>query len=91
LFEELTKVKREGVAYDIEEYYSGVSSVGAPVFDRSGAIAASVAAIFAADRFGPDERPEIAHIVKACAASMSGRLGWVTTEPTSDSSLIALS
>jgi DNA-binding IclR family transcriptional regulator len=73
---ELDQVAAEDVAYDMEGSYVGLCSVGAPVRDQLGAIAATIAVVVPAGRFGPDERELCTRAVKAAAASFSAYLGW---------------
>jgi DNA-binding IclR family transcriptional regulator len=73
---ELEQVASEGVAYDMEGAYLGLCSVGAPVRDQFGAVAATIAVVIPAGRYGEKERDLCTKAVKAAAASFSGYLGW---------------
>lgn len=73
---ELDQVTAEDVAYDMEGSYLGLCSVGAPVRDQLGGIAATIAVVVPAGRFGPDERDLCTKSVREAAASFSAYLGW---------------
>jgi DNA-binding IclR family transcriptional regulator len=75
LRKELAKVRRQGYAVNEEESELGVTSVGAPIRDLSGTVAAAVSAAGPSTRM----RPAIAEIVMAveeAAATASRRLGF---------------
>ena len=72
---DLATVAREGVAFDIDEYWTGVCAVAAPVRDRSGAVAASLSVVVATERCGEDRRRLLADITKTFAQKMSFELG----------------
>jgi IclR family transcriptional regulator, KDG regulon repressor len=76
LFAELERVKREQVAYDIEENWTGVCGVAAPVRDRSGTVIASVSVVVSIERFGLERRRLLADIVKTYGLKMSLELGY---------------
>jgi len=73
---ELEQVKKDGVAYDMEGAYMGLCSVGSPVRDQSGDIAATIAVIIPSGRFGQNEQELCTRAVKEAAASFSAYLGW---------------
>ncbi len=56
LFQELGRVRAEGVAYDYEEYVMGVCAVATPVTDAVGAVAALTVEVPAARFRGSEER-----------------------------------
>jgi DNA-binding IclR family transcriptional regulator len=72
---EMARVVREGIAFDIEEHWTGVCAVAAPVRDRSGNVVASVSVVVSVERFGAERRRLLAEIVKSFAAKMSAELG----------------
>jgi len=72
----LERVRREGVAFDIEERNIGTCAVAAPVRDQLGTVIASVALIAPTGRFAHNERPRLAEAVKTVAASLSAFLGY---------------
>jgi DNA-binding IclR family transcriptional regulator len=73
---ELDQVAAEDVAYDMEGSYQGLCSVGAPVRDQFGEIAATIAVVIPSGRFGESERALCTKAVKAAAVSFSAYLGW---------------
>jgi DNA-binding IclR family transcriptional regulator len=73
---ELEQIATEDVAYDMEGAYPGLCSVGSPVRDQFGEIAATFAVVIPSGRFGNAERALCTKAVKAAAASFSGYLGW---------------
>ncbi len=75
---ELDQILVDDVACDMEGSYSGLCSVGAPVRDQSGVIAATISVVVPAGRFGSAERTLCTDAVKAAAASFSAYLGWTT-------------
>lgn len=80
LRDELAGVRREGVAFDMEERNLGTCSVGAPVRDQMGDVVATLSVVVPTGRFGPDERQVCGHAVKDVAASLSGFLGYAPGE-----------
>ena len=76
---ELTRVRDEGVAYDLEEHGLGVCSVGAPVYGHNGAIMATLSVVAPKERFGPDEQRRAAEVVKRVAAEFSAYLRYTPT------------
>jgi DNA-binding IclR family transcriptional regulator len=79
LVEELAKVRREGVAFGLEEHNLGMCAVGAPVFDSAGEVRAGLAIVAPTERFGPAERLKHAQAVADVAASLSRELGYKAT------------
>jgi len=76
LVEELAKVRREGVAFGLEEHNLGMCAVGAPVFDSTGEVRAGLALVAPTERFGEAERLRRAEAVAEVAASLSRELGY---------------
>jgi IclR family transcriptional regulator, KDG regulon repressor len=76
LLEELEKVRREGVAFDIEERFLGTCAVGAPVRNQLGDLVAVMSVVVPTGRFGAEERKGHGEAVKAAAASLSAYLGF---------------
>jgi IclR family KDG regulon transcriptional repressor len=76
LSDELAKVKRDDIAFDVEERNVGTCAVGAPVRDQLGKVIAAVSLVVPTGRFGPDERQGFAESVKATAATLSAFLGY---------------
>lgn len=76
LAEELDRIAREGVAYDIEEQRPGVCGVSAPVRDQSGEMRAAITIVAPAERFDPDLMVKYAGLVREAADSLSNYLGY---------------
>jgi IclR family KDG regulon transcriptional repressor len=76
LEQELDRVVREGVAFDIEERNVGTCAVAAPVRDQLGKVIAAISVIVPSGRFGPEEKLSHAEAVKASAAALSAFLGY---------------
>jgi DNA-binding IclR family transcriptional regulator len=76
LAEELDRVAREDVAFDIEERNVGTCAVAAPVRDQLGKVIAALCVIVPTGRFGPEEKRDYAEAVKASAAALSAFLGY---------------
>lgn len=76
---ELTRVVRDGLAYDIEEQDIGVCAVSAPIFGPGGDVRAVVSVIAPAERFGFRERRRIAEAAKKTATEIGRSLGQTAT------------
>jgi DNA-binding IclR family transcriptional regulator len=76
LAEELDRVAREEVAFDIEERNTGTCAVAAPVRDQMGKVIAALCVIVPTGRFGPEEKRDHAEAVKTSAAALSAFLGY---------------
>lgn len=72
---QLEEVRVHGISRSEGEVIEGVSAMAAPVFDHTGAIVLSVTAIGPAAIFDTAWDGEIARALKACAGTVSGRLG----------------
>ena len=73
---ELDQVAQDDVAYDDEGSYLGLSSVGAPVRDQFGEVAATISVVVPTGRFGPEQKELCTEAVKRAAVSFSAYLGW---------------
>lgn len=73
---ELDRVRRKGVAFDLEERNLGTCAVAAPVRDQLGKVIAAISLVVPAGRFGPKERKEYAKAVKETATALSAYLGY---------------
>jgi len=73
---ELERVKREEIAYDLQERDLGVCAVAAPVRDGAGIFFASVAVIAPADRFGPGDMKRLSSFAASAAKSLSRDFGY---------------
>ena len=72
---QLEEVRVHGISRSEGEVIEGVSAMAAPVFDHTGAIVLSVTAIGPAAIFDTAWDGEIARALKACAGTVSERLG----------------
>ena len=81
LRQELERVAREDVAYDLQGLYAGVCSVGSPVRDQLGDVVAAISVVMPASRFGPREQELCTRAVKEAASALSAYLGWNPTRP----------
>lgn len=72
---QLREVRAHGISRSDGEVIEGVSAMAAPVFDHTGAIVLAVTAIGSAAIFNTAWDGEIARALKACADTVSQRLG----------------
>jgi DNA-binding IclR family transcriptional regulator len=73
---ELMRVRNAGFAIDDEEIEEGLRCVGAPIFDHSGRVVASVCIAAPVFRLKKDRLPEAARAVMAAAQGLSADLGY---------------
>ena len=76
LGEELKRVEREGVAYDIQEQQLGVCAIGVPVYDFTNEVRASLTLVVSEVRYGPAEARGYVQALKQVAAALSYDLGY---------------
>ena len=72
---QLQEVRAHGISRSDGEVIEGVSAMAAPVFDHTGAIVLAVTAIGPAGIFDTAWDGQIARALKACAGTVSQRLG----------------
>ncbi|MGB9885691.1 MAG: IclR family transcriptional regulator [Moorellales bacterium] len=77
LWEEVRRIRERGYATSVEERFANSASVGAPVRDCSGQTIAALTVAMPADRFTKEVVEDLIGRVKAQAAAISYRLGWV--------------
>ncbi|MBI2817258.1 MAG: IclR family transcriptional regulator [Acidobacteria bacterium] len=75
LRQELKKIRENGYAIDDEENTAGVRCVAAPIFDRSGAVAAALSLTGPVQHLTEDRLPRIAEKAKEAARQMTSALG----------------
>jgi DNA-binding IclR family transcriptional regulator len=75
----LDEVRRHGLSRSISNPTPGVNAFAAPVFDYSGNIVLSITLMGSSDIFDTAWRGKEATAIKACAAEISKRLGFVQT------------
>lgn len=73
---ELKRIASEGFARDAEEHEEGIACIGAPVFDRDGAVVAALSASWPLFRYALGSEKEKIAAVKAAAARASAILGY---------------
>ena len=81
LMNELVKVRREGVAFGLQEHNLGMCAVGAPVFGANSEIRAALAVVVPSERFGPSEMRDYAAAVSLAARELSRELGYPEGAP----------
>ena len=77
LEKELDKVRRHGVAFDLDEVENGVRCIAAGVRDDSGELIAGLSVSTPSERFNPDRAP----LVREAADEISRALGYVRQAP----------
>jgi DNA-binding IclR family transcriptional regulator len=78
---QLQEVRAHGISRSDGEVIEGVSAMAAPVFDHTGAIVLAVTAIGPAGIFDTAWHGEISRALKACADTVSQRLGATANPP----------
>jgi DNA-binding IclR family transcriptional regulator len=71
LEKELSSVKREGVAFDKEEYRMGIWAAAAPVYNPGGEIIAAVGILVLRSHVNKNNIDEFATAIKSCAGEIS--------------------
>ncbi|RKX42278.1 MAG: IclR family transcriptional regulator [Thermotogae bacterium] len=78
LRKELKKIRQEGLSYDRQEHEEGICCIGAPVFDRSGRVIASVSISGPAVRMTPNKVQRYKAFLIQAVKNISQRLGYVS-------------
>jgi DNA-binding IclR family transcriptional regulator len=81
LADELQRVAREGLAYDVQEQQLGVCAVSTPVWDFSNEVRASLSVVVSESRYGPAEARRFGQMLKQVAAALSYDLGYRAEAP----------
>ena len=76
LAEELRRVVREGVAYDIQEQQLGVCALSVPVWDFTNEVRASLSIVVSEMRYGPAEAKRFLQALRQVSAALSYDLGY---------------
>lgn len=76
LVQEFENVRRDGVAFDDEEYQVGVRCIAAPVFNALGAVLGSIGISGPSSRLTKERVKQRARTVRHIAQSLSGSLGF---------------
>ncbi|HPC12133.1 MAG TPA: IclR family transcriptional regulator [candidate division Zixibacteria bacterium] len=75
--DEMARVRRQGFAFDNEEYIKGVICFGAPVFDYTGSVAGAICSSVLTIHYTFKElEAVIGPKVLACARRISATMGW---------------
>jgi len=73
---ELKSIKAKGYGRDAGEHEEGIECIGAPIFDRDGAVVAALSVSWPLFRFEAGKESERAAVVAAAARKVSGILGY---------------
>lgn len=73
---ELASIKKEGLAFDIDEHIVGISSVGAAIKDINGNVIAAAVVLGPTARLSRSKLKNMARTVLKCAEDISHGLGW---------------
>jgi DNA-binding IclR family transcriptional regulator len=76
LIQQISRIKREGVAFDNEEYALGVRGAAAGLYNSEGKVVGSIAVLAPSVRMSISEIQNIAPVVKAFAMEISRQLGY---------------
>jgi IclR family KDG regulon transcriptional repressor len=76
LYAELERIREQGFALDDEEHEEGIHCIGAPVFDYTGSIVATISVSWPSFRYERGEEGGKVDKVKAAAARISTFLGY---------------
>ena len=76
---DLEQTRARGYAIDLEENFTGVCCVAAPVFDYTGRVAASISIAAPCQRAGPDRLDFLGGVARDAAAALSRQLGRVAS------------
>lgn len=77
LREELDGLLETGLGYALEEFEIGLNAVAAPIYAYDGAVVAALSAAGPTYRLTEERMAEISQAVRAAAAEISSRLGYV--------------
>jgi len=76
LMEQLTEVRRTGLAYDNEEYTAGIVCIGAPVFGVDGKAVAGLGTTCLLSTVDVERRSVFGRLILDCAARISRDIGY---------------
>jgi DNA-binding IclR family transcriptional regulator len=75
LARELEKIRRSGVAYNIQEFHNGINALAVPVFGSGGRVIGSIAAVGTSVDMDRGQMEEYAELFLEAAEQISARLG----------------
>jgi IclR family KDG regulon transcriptional repressor len=81
LKKQLSRIRKEGVAFEYEECYAGVSGVGAALKNGEGHVVGAFSLFGPITRLDKEKMKEDAHLVKECALRISRELGYQGSHP----------
>ena len=73
---ELARIRKQGYALDNEEREEGLHCIGAPIFDHTGLVVATLSVSWPGFRYGRGDEAEKIEKVKAAAGRISTILGY---------------
>jgi len=76
LKQELSIIKREGIAIDNEEFEPGAKCIGSPIKDVNGNVAAAVSISAPSTRLHSERMQELKPLVKSCGLEVSRAIGY---------------
>ena len=77
---EFERIRREGLAFDLEEHDLGTCAVVAPVHNQTGEVIATMGVVVPTGRFGPEAREMCAAAVRATAVALSEFYGYARSD-----------
>ncbi|OGN91138.1 MAG: hypothetical protein A2158_02870 [Chloroflexi bacterium RBG_13_46_14] len=81
LIKHLSRIRKEGVAYDFEECYMGVSGVAAALKNSEARVVGAISLYGPITRLNKEKMKEDAPLVKECALKISRELGYRGVHP----------
>ena len=76
LYAELARIREQGFALDDEEHEEGIHCIGAPIFDHTGSVVATISVSWPGFRYERGEESEKIDKIKSAAARISSVLGF---------------
>lgn len=83
LYAELERIRAQGYALDDEENEEGIHCIGAPIFDYTGSVVATISVSWPGFRYERGEENEKIDKIKSAAAAISNVLGHIPPDSTS--------
>ena len=76
LLEDVRRTQAEGYVISKDDASLGISAIGAPVYDHSGCVSASISLSGLSSRYGPERISELARLTITAARDLSRQLGF---------------